>query len=104
FSQGASTREFASAIESLGLQGVTYSVGYNNAWLDVAGAGVTKASGLEALRQILHVDEADTVAIGDGFTTWKCCSGPNAGSPWARRHAKLNKLPTKLPELCTMVG
>src|SRR5699024_6292797 len=48
FSQGASTREFASAIESLGLHGVTYSVGYNNAWLDVAGAGVTKASGLEA--------------------------------------------------------
>src|SRR5699024_5565624 len=37
FSQGASTREFASAIESLGLQGVTYSVGYNNAGLDVAG-------------------------------------------------------------------
>src|SRR5699024_11239139 len=51
FSHGASTREFASAIESLGLQGITYSVGYN-AWLDVAGAGVSKASGLEAIRKI----------------------------------------------------
>lgn len=66
FSQGASTQEFSSAIEALGLQGITYSVGYN-AWLDVAGAGVSKASGLEALRQVLHVDPQNTVAIGDGF-------------------------------------
>ncbi|HIW45845.1 MAG TPA: HAD family hydrolase [Candidatus Yaniella excrementigallinarum] len=92
FSQGASTREFASAIESLGLQGVTYSVGYNNAWLDVAGAGVTKASGLEALRQILHVDEADTVAIGDGFNDVEMLQ-------WAQRGVAMGQAPREVKQI-----
>lgn len=88
FSQGSSTREFASAIEALGLQGITYSVGYN-AWLDVAGAGVSKASGLEALRQILHVDEQDTIAIGDGFNDLEMLE-------WAGRGVAMGQAPKEV--------
>ncbi|MBD4481374.1 HAD family hydrolase, partial [Xanthomonas citri pv. citri] len=46
FSTDSSAEEFGRAVEGLGLSGVTYSVGWT-AWLDVAAAGVTKASGLE---------------------------------------------------------
>jgi Cof subfamily protein (haloacid dehalogenase superfamily) len=57
--------EFAHAIDSAGLHGVTYSVGWS-AWLDIAANGVTKASALELLRRELGVDPANTVAMGDG--------------------------------------
>ena len=52
-------------MQSIGLHGVTYSVGWT-AWLDIAAQGVTKASGLENVRELLGVDRAHTVAIGDG--------------------------------------
>lgn len=61
----ASTEEFADAIAAAGLHGVTYAIGWS-AWLDIAAAGVTKASALEALRASLGVDQALTVAVGDG--------------------------------------
>ena len=65
FSTDSSAEEFGRAVEGIGLSGVTYSVGWT-AWLDVAAAGVTKASGLEALRTVLKVAPEDTVAVGDG--------------------------------------
>ncbi len=65
FSTDSSAEEFGEAVESIGLQGVTYSVGWS-AWLDIAAAGVSKASGLEALRDRLGVHIDDTVAVGDG--------------------------------------
>lgn len=65
FSTDSSAEEFGRAVEGIGLSGVTYSVGWT-AWLDVAAAGVTKASGLEALRTLLRVAPEDTVAVGDG--------------------------------------
>lgn len=65
FSTDASAEEFGRAVQGIGLSGVTYSVGWT-AWLDVAAAGVTKASGLEALRTVLGVAPQDTVAVGDG--------------------------------------
>lgn len=61
----ASTEQFADAIAAAGLSGVTYAIGWS-AWLDIAAAGVTKASALEVLRTSLEVDSALTVAIGDG--------------------------------------
>ncbi len=64
-SVGSSTAEFAAAISACGLQGVTYSVGWT-AWLDIAAAGVTKASALEKLRTKLDVHPSRTVAVGDG--------------------------------------
>lgn len=65
FSVDDDAEDFGRAVESIGLHGVTYSVGFT-AWLDIAARGVTKASGLEALRSGLGVDRADTVAVGDG--------------------------------------
>lgn len=61
----ASTEEFADAISAAGLHGVTYAIGWS-AWLDIAAAGVTKASALEVLRESLGVDRGLTVAVGDG--------------------------------------
>lgn len=61
----ASTHEFAEAIAAAGLQGVTYAIGWS-AWLDIAAAGVTKASALETVRASLDLDPAFTVAMGDG--------------------------------------
>ncbi|WP_427016102.1 HAD family hydrolase [Pseudarthrobacter sp. P1] len=61
----ASTEEFTAAVANCGLQGVAYSVGWT-AWLDIAAAGVTKATALEKLRQRLDVHPELTVAVGDG--------------------------------------
>jgi Cof subfamily protein (haloacid dehalogenase superfamily) len=65
FSSENTSEEFTEAIEHVGLAGVTYSVGWT-AWLDIAAAGVTKASALERLRGHLDIPEHRTVAIGDG--------------------------------------
>lgn len=64
-SSESTAEDFTSAVESIGLHGVTYSVGWS-AWLDIAAAGVTKGSSLETLRERLQVPEGDTVAVGDG--------------------------------------
>jgi Cof subfamily protein (haloacid dehalogenase superfamily) len=65
FSTDSSAEEFGEAVASIGLHGVTYSVGWT-AWLDIAASGVTKASALEALRQRLGTARSLTVAVGDG--------------------------------------
>lgn len=65
FSTDSTAEEFGVAVERLGLSGVTYSVGWT-AWLDIAAAGISKASGLETLREKLDVPIERTVAIGDG--------------------------------------
>jgi len=61
----ASTDAFANAIAEAGLHGVTYAVGWS-AWLDIAAAGVTKATALEKLRTQLGISRELTVAVGDG--------------------------------------
>ncbi len=65
FSTDSSAEEFGDAVASIGLHGVTYSVGWT-AWLDIAASGVTKASALEVLRQRLGTRPEHTVAVGDG--------------------------------------
>ncbi|WP_434995551.1 HAD family hydrolase [Arthrobacter sp. Ld5] len=65
FSTDSSAEEFGDAVASIGLHGVTYSVGWT-AWLDIAAAGVTKASALEVLRDRLGTSRELTVAVGDG--------------------------------------
>ncbi|GAA1141841.1 HAD family hydrolase [Nesterenkonia lutea] len=64
-STDSTAEEFTEAVKDIGLQGVTYSVGWS-AWLDIAAAGVSKGSSLEVLRERLEVPAADTVAVGDG--------------------------------------
>ncbi len=56
---------FLEVVESVGLHGVNYVVGYT-AWLDLAPVGVSKASALDAIRARLGIARADTLAIGDG--------------------------------------
>lgn len=65
FSTENTPEEFSETIQQIGLAGVTYSVGWT-AWLDIAAAGVTKASALERLRGTLGIESHKTVAIGDG--------------------------------------
>lgn len=60
----ASSEEFIEQVERVGLHGVSYAVGWT-AWLDINPEGVSKGSALELVRRRLHVEPADTVAIGD---------------------------------------
>ena len=48
-----------------GLADVTYAIGWT-AWLDLTPPGVTKASGLEILRERLEIPPEATLAVGDG--------------------------------------
>jgi Cof subfamily protein (haloacid dehalogenase superfamily) len=56
---------FTDAIDKVGLQSVSYAIGYT-AWLDIAPKGVTKATGLEKRRQALGVPENQLIVMGDG--------------------------------------
>lgn len=58
-------QEFHALVARAGLADVTYAIGWT-AWMDVAPAGVTKASALEDLRRRLGVEPHRTVALGDG--------------------------------------
>ncbi|MCC6495288.1 MAG: HAD family phosphatase [Propionibacteriaceae bacterium] len=61
----ATDAEFIRLAERLGLQGVSYFVGWS-AWLDIAPAGVNKATALAGVAADLGVAQADVLAIGDG--------------------------------------
>lgn len=60
-----SSQEFHELVERSGLHGVSYAVGWS-AWLDLTPEGVSKASGLDAVRQRYDVAEDRTVVVGDG--------------------------------------
>lgn len=64
-SPGHTSAQFHDLIARTGLADVTYAIGWT-AWMDVAPAGVTKASALEDLRHRLGAPTAATVAVGDG--------------------------------------
>jgi hydroxymethylpyrimidine pyrophosphatase-like HAD family hydrolase len=64
-SPGHDVVDFLDKVESIGLQSVSYAIGYT-AWLDIAPKGITKASALEKIRQSLGVHESKLIAIGDG--------------------------------------
>lgn len=61
----ATADDFLSLADRLGLHGTDYIVGWT-AWLDLAPAGVSKASGLEYVAAHLGLTAADCLAIGDG--------------------------------------
>lgn len=62
---GADVGHFDSIVQRIGLNDVSYAVGYS-AWLDLTPPGVSKAAALERLRADLGVERAHTVAVGDG--------------------------------------
>jgi Cof subfamily protein (haloacid dehalogenase superfamily) len=88
FSTENTPEEFNEAIEHVGLAGVTYSVGWT-AWLDIAAAGVTKASALESLRGRLGIEPHLTVAVGDGRNDIEMLS-------WAGRGVAMGQAPEEV--------
>jgi Cof subfamily protein (haloacid dehalogenase superfamily) len=64
-SPGHDVADFLDKVESIGLQSVSYAIGYT-AWLDIAPKGITKASALEKIRADLGVKQSNLIAIGDG--------------------------------------
>ena len=60
-----SVDEFITLAAHLGLQGVTYFVGWS-AWLDIAPEGVNKATALAQVAADLGVQAEDVLAAGDG--------------------------------------
>jgi len=57
--------EFLQLVEGMGLHKVSYSIGWT-AWLDIAPAGVNKATALERVREWLGAPQARLLAVGDG--------------------------------------
>ncbi len=57
--------EFLGIIQKIGLHSVSYAIGYT-AWLDIAPAGISKASALEKLRADLGIRADQVITIGDG--------------------------------------
>jgi hydroxymethylpyrimidine pyrophosphatase-like HAD family hydrolase len=82
---GANVENFDSLVHRIGLNDVTYAVGYS-AWLDLTPPGVSKASALETLRRQLGVYPDHTAAVGDGnndieMLQWARYSAAMAGAP-----------------------
>lgn len=88
FSTDSTAEEFGEAVGSIGLSGVTYSVGWT-AWLDIAAEGVTKASGLETLRERRGFGIERTVAVGDGRNDIEMLS-------WAGRGVAMGQAPEEV--------
>ena len=88
FSAENTPEEFNTAIRHIGLAGVTYSVGWT-AWLDIAAAGVTKASALEHLRGRLDIETHLTVAVGDGRNDIEMLT-------WAARGVAMGQAPEEV--------
>lgn len=59
------TEDFLAVVERMGLQRVSYSIGWT-AWLDISPDGVNKATALERVREHLDIPRARVVAVGDG--------------------------------------
>ncbi|WP_104181134.1 HAD family hydrolase [Arthrobacter sp. B0490] len=95
FSTDSSAEEFGAAVASIGLHGVTYSVGWT-AWLDIAASGVTKATALEALRRRLGTDQDLTVAIGDGRNDIEMLQ-------WAGRGVAMGQAPDEVRSVASEV-
>ena len=89
FSSENTPEEFNAAIRHIGLAGVTYSVGWT-AWLDIAAAGVTKASALETAAR--HGSASRRTArwpSATAGTTSRC-------STWARRGVAMGQAPAEV--------
>lgn len=85
---GVDVTHFDSVVQAMGLQDVTYAIGYT-AWLDLTGPGVSKGSALEELRVHLDVDPLHTVAVGDGTNDVDMLR-------WAARSAAMGNAPDRV--------
>jgi hydroxymethylpyrimidine pyrophosphatase-like HAD family hydrolase len=85
---GADVTHFDELVRRIGLNDVTYAVGYS-AWLDLTPPGVSKASALETLRRQLGVYPDHTVAVGDGNNDIEMLK-------WAGRSAAMGNAPERV--------
>ncbi|HHU37944.1 MAG TPA: HAD family phosphatase [Propionibacterium sp.] len=91
----ASEEEFIELAERLGLEGVSYAIGYT-AWLDIAPEGVDKAHGLDRVCRRLGVDAADVLAVGDGRNDLEMLA-------WAGRGVAMGHAPLEVREAADAV-
>ena len=73
------TEEFLSIVDRMGLQRVSYAIGWT-AWLDISPDGVSKATAMERVRHALDIPRSHVVAVGDGrndieLLTWAGTEG-----------------------------
>ncbi len=87
----SSADDFVALAERLGLHGTNYYVGWT-AWLDLAPAGVSKASGLADIAAELGVAQADVLAIGDGRNDVEMLS-------WAGRGVAMGQAPDEVKQV-----
>jgi len=92
---GVDVTHFDAVVQEMGLQDVTYAIGYT-AWLDLTGPGVSKGSALEELRVHLDVDAAHTVAVGDGTNDVEMLR-------WAARSAAMANAPERVKSVADEV-
>jgi HAD superfamily hydrolase (TIGR01484 family) len=84
----SSEQDFLALAEELGLHGINYAVGWT-AWLDLAPAGVTKASALASLTARLGVAPDQVLAVGDGRNDEEMLQ-------WAGRGVAMGNAPAEL--------
>ncbi|GFZ85829.1 HAD family hydrolase [Nesterenkonia alkaliphila] len=94
-SDDATAHEFARAVRDIGLQGVSYSVGWS-AWIDITADGVTKAFSLETLRKKLGAPKEVTVACGDGRNDMEMLQ-------WAHRGVAMGQAAPEVKEVADEV-
>jgi Cof subfamily protein (haloacid dehalogenase superfamily) len=91
----SSAEDFIALAQQLGLHGTNYFVGYT-AWLDLAPEGVSKASALQQVCDVLGVARADVLAIGDGRNDVEMLA-------WAGRGVAMGQAPPELLEVADAV-
>ncbi len=84
----ASEADFLRLAHRLGLQGVSYFIGYT-AWLDIAPDGIDKSYGLAGVCTDLGIDATDVLAMGDGRNDIEMLS-------WAGRGVALGDAPDEV--------
>jgi HAD superfamily hydrolase (TIGR01484 family) len=87
----ARAEQFLETVEALGLHGVNYVIGFT-AWLDIAPDGVSKASGLARVAEMLGVARADVLAIGDLHNDVEMLM-------WAGRGVAMGQAPASVQEV-----
>lgn len=84
----AEENEFIALADKLGMQGVSYAVGWS-AWLDIMPEGVSKASALDEICADLGIAPADVLTIGDGRNDIEMLS-------WAGRGVAMGTAPAEV--------
>ncbi len=84
----SSEDEFIALAERLGLEGVSYAIGYT-AWLDIAPEDVDKAHGLERVCARVGVAASDVLAVGDGRNDLEMLT-------WAGRGVAMGQAPAEV--------